>query len=196
MSALHSTNKFSRRLRSDKKARIICDFKEGLSVAGIARKQSVARSTVYRALESCQPSRAGAASEVRVYSRLTREDYVALKAVAQLRGETVSALSRRVLRRASGFFDSDPEISQAALELSVELKKLGSELYHTLSVLMRETRVHSGPDEPKALSAEIRSLQRMVLEAADKVDAWFVYAGRRRLTTVAQLIDKNTRIVS
>ncbi len=172
------------------------DFKEGLSVAGIARKQSVARSTVYRALESCRPSRAGAASEVRVYSRLMREDYVALRATAQLRGETVSALSRRVLRRASGFFDADPEIAQAALELSVELKKLGCELYRTLSMLIREARVRSEPDEPKALSEEIRALQRIVLEAADKVDAWFVYAGRRRLTTVAQLIDTETRNVS
>ncbi|MGQ5720602.1 helix-turn-helix domain-containing protein [Pseudochrobactrum asaccharolyticum] len=59
MSALHLTNHPSRRLSRAETAQIVRDFKDGLNIAGIARKYGVARSTVYRALEKGQPSWAG-----------------------------------------------------------------------------------------------------------------------------------------
>lgn len=168
---------------------IVRDHKAGLSIAGIARKHGVSRPTVYRALENGQPSRAGALNEVRVYSRLTVEDYAALKAVAELRGETVSALSRRVLRRASGFFDADQEIAKAASGLALELKKIGNNLNQVAYQINREALLQGrATPQPKHLE-EIRAMQRVMLRAADKVEALFVRAGRRRLTTVAQLIE-------
>jgi len=188
LSALHSTNHPSRRLSRDETIAIVRDHKAGLSIAAIARKHGVARSTVYRALEKGQPSRAGAASEVRVYSRLSIEDHEALKVVAELRGETVSALSRRVLRRASGFFDADQEIAKAASALALELKKIGSNLNQVAYQINREALLQGrATPQPRHLE-EIRAMQRVMLRAADKVEALFVRVGRRRLTTVAQLI--------
>jgi transposase-like protein len=188
LSALHSTTNPSRRLSRDETVRIVADHKAGLSIAAIARKYGVARSTVYRALENGQPSRAGAAHEVRVYSRLSAEDYAALKAVAELRGETVSALSRRVLRRASGFFDADKEMAKAALALSNELKKIGSNLNQVVYQINREALLQGrAAPQPKHL-AEIRAMQRLILEKADTVDKLLVRAGRRRLTTIEELL--------
>ncbi|GLU27318.1 hypothetical protein Brsp01_25510 [Brucella sp. NBRC 12950] len=159
-----------------------------MSIAATARKHSVARSTVYRALESGQPSRAGAAYAVRVYSRLSAEDYAALKAVAELRGQTVSALSRSVLRRAAGFFDADTEIAKAAVGLSRELKRIGSNLNQVAYQINREALLQGRTAPQPQYLAEIRAMQRTFLVAADKVDALLVRAGQRRLTTVAQLI--------
>lgn len=188
MSALHSTNHPSRRLSRAETAQIVRDFKDGLNIAGIARKYCVARSTVYRALEKGQPSRAGAPNEVRVYSRLTLEDYAVLKAVAYSRGETVSALSRRVLRRASGFFDADREIAKAASGLALELKKIGSNLNQVVYQINREALLQGrATPQPKHLQ-EIRAMQRTILNVADKVETLLVRAGRRRLTTVDQLL--------
>lgn len=188
MSALHSTTHPSRRLSRDETMQIVRDFKDGVSIAGIARKHGVSRPTVYRALENGQPSRAGASNEVRVYSRLSVEDFAALKEVAELRGETVSALSRRVLRRASGFFDADPEIAKAASVLAKELKKIGSNLNQVVYQINREALLQGrATPQPKHLT-EIRAMQRTILSAAEKVDTLLVRAGRRRLTRVEELL--------
>lgn len=192
MSALHSTTypsgHPSRRLSRDETVQIVADFKSGMSIAGIARKHGVARTTVYRSLENGRASRAGAPHEVRVYSRLSVEDHAALKALADLRGETVSALSRRVLRRAAGFFDADQEIAQAALALANELKKIGSNLNQVVYQINREALLQGRPaPQPKHLQ-DIRAMQRTILNVADKVETLLVRAGRRRLTTVDQLL--------
>ena len=188
MSALHSTTHPSRRLSRDETAHIVRDFKDGLSIAAIARKHGIARPTVYRALENGSASRAGAANDVRVYSRLSVEDHAALKAVAETRGQTISALSRSVLRRAAGFFDADPEVAKAALALSKELKKIGSNLNQVVYQINREALLQGrAAPQPRHL-AEIRAMQRTILSAADKVDTLLVHAGRRRLTTIEELL--------
>ncbi|MFC7067889.1 helix-turn-helix domain-containing protein [Brucella rhizosphaerae] len=188
MSALHSTTHPSRRLSRDETAQIVRDFKDGLSIAAIARKHGIARPTVYRALENGSASRAGAANDVRVYSRLSVEDHAALKAVAETRGLTISALSRSVLRRAAGFFDADPEVAKAALALSRELKKIGSNLNQVVYQINREPLLQGrAAPQPRHLT-EIRAMQRTILSAADKVDTLLVHAVRRRLTTIEELL--------
>lgn len=189
MSALHSTKPPSRRLSRDETVKIVRDHSEGMSVSAIARKYDISRPTVYRALENGTASKAAQSKDVRVYSRLTALDYASLKAVAEGRGETVSAISRRVLRRAAGFFDADNATAKAALDLSNEVKKIGSNLNQVVYQINREALLQGRPaPQPKYL-AEIQAMQKDMLAVADKVDNLLVRAGRRRLATVQQLIE-------
>jgi transposase-like protein len=164
------------------------DFNDGVSITAIAGKHGVSRPTVYRALENGRASAAGASNEVRVYSRVSHEDYAALRALAKLRGETVSALSRHVLRRAAGFFDADREITKAAVALSEQLKRIGSNLNQVVWEINREA-VLQGRAAPHPMHLqEIRAMQCSILGAARKVDMLLARAGRLRLTTVEELL--------
>ena len=189
MSALHSTNTPSHRLSRDETMKIVADFQEGLSIARLAKKYGISRPTVYRAIERGTASKAAQSKEVRVYTRLSIDDHEALKVLAELRGETVAALSRRVLRRAAGFFDADKVTADAALALSNEIKKIGNNLNQVVYQVNREALLQGrAAPQPKYLT-DIKSMQVEILEIADKVDSLLVRAGRSRLTTVQQLLE-------
>ena len=169
--------------------KIVADFQEGLSIARLAKKYGISRPTVYRAIERGTASKAAQSKEVRVYTRLSIDDHEALKVLAELRGETVAALSRRVLRRAAGFFDADKVTADAALALSNEIKKIGNNLNQVVYQVNREALLQGrAAPQPKYLT-DIKSMQVEILEIADKVDSLLVRAGRSRLTTVQQLLE-------
>ncbi len=149
MSVLHTTNRNGTRLSDGQIAAIVGDHRAGRSVSAIAKRLGVSRMTVYRQLERALPSKAAQSSDVRVYSRLSADDYSALRSLASDRGESVAALSRHVLRRAAGFFDADREIAAAALELSNELKKIGTNLNQVVHQINREA-ILQGRGEPSS----------------------------------------------
>ncbi|MGN7964132.1 helix-turn-helix domain-containing protein [Brucella sp. 22210] len=141
MSALHSTKlpkPAARRLNSDELKAIAVDFAAGLNVTEIAAKRRVSRPTVYRALERANASRGSESADVRIYVRLSRLEHEAIKDLAWGRRETVAALTRRILRRASGCFDADQEIADAALTLATELRKVGTNLNQVVYQINRE----------------------------------------------------------
>jgi len=191
LSVLHITNRNGTRLSDAQVAMIIDNHRAGISVSAIATKLGVSRMTVYRQLERALPSKAAQSSDVRVYSRLSADDYSVLKTVASERGESVAALSRRVLRRAAGFFDADREIAAAALELSNELKKIGTNLNQVVHQINREA-ILQGRGEPSSEHvAAIRDMQKVMMSKASAVDQLLVRSGRRRLTTVQDLLDRD-----
>ena len=191
MSVLHTTNRNGTRLSDAQIAAIAGDHRAGISVSAIAKRLGVSRMTVYRQLERALPSKAAQSSDVRVYSRLSAGDYSALRSLATDRGESVAALSRRVLRRAAGFFDADREIAAAALELSKELKKIGTNLNQVVHQINREA-ILQGRGEPSSEHVTaIRDMQKLIMSKASSVDQLLVRSGRRRLTTVQDLLDKD-----
>jgi predicted transcriptional regulator len=187
---LHNTNRRGILLSQELTQAVLADYKAGVAIAKIARNRGVSRMTVYRIIERDTPNSAGAQKGVRVYTRLADEDLDALKKLASDRGETVAAISRRVLRRASGFFDADREVSAAALQLTKELKKIGQNLNQVVYQINREAALQ-GRASPNTKHLEsIRLMQTTVLGKADEVNKLLVRAGRKQLTTVAELLDK------
>jgi len=185
-----STVCFARRLSHEEIKAIVEDHERGLGISAIAAKHGIARSTVYRALERGRPSKASATKDVRIYCRLSVDDYTALKKLAVQRQETVSALSRRVLRRAAGFFDPDKDIVNSSLQLSNELKKIGTNLNQVVYQINKEALLQ-GRATPRNIHLEtIRKMQRTIYSAVDNIDRFLVYSGRRRLTTVNDLLEK------
>jgi len=191
LSVLHTSYRNRTRLSDAQIAAIVTDYRAGVSASEIAKKHRVSRMTVYRQIERALPSKAGQISDVRVYSRLSAEDYAALKSVAAERGESVAALSRRVLRRAAGFFDADREIAAAALELSTELKKIGTNLNQVVHQINREA-ILQGRGEPNSVHLQtIRNMQVVIMEKAREVDQFMVRSGHRRLATVQHLLSRD-----
>ncbi|MGN7964107.1 hypothetical protein [Brucella sp. 22210] len=191
MSALHSTKPpkpAARRLNGDEVKAIAADFATGLSVTKISAKRGVSRPTVYRALERANASRGSESADVRIYARLSRVEHEALKDLALGRGETVAALTRRALRRAGGFFDADQEIAGAALTLATELRKVGTNLNQVVYQINREALLQ-GRAMPNSVHLKaIEDMRESVQSLADRTEKLFVRAGRRRMTTVDELL--------
>ncbi|WP_273795156.1 hypothetical protein [Brucella intermedia] len=191
MSALHSTKHSkpaARRLSGDELKAIAADFGAGMSVTEIAAKRRVSRPTVYRALERTNASRGSESADVRIYARLSRLEHAAMKDLARGRGETVAALTRRILRRASGFFDADQGIADAALTLATELRKVGTNLNQVVYQINREALLQ-GRAMPNTVHLKaIEDMRETVQSLADRTEKLFVRAGRRRMTTVSELL--------
>ncbi len=191
MSLLHNTNRRGTAFSQELAKAVLDDLRAGMDKASIARKYGISRMSVYRIIERGTPSEAGVTNDKRVYVRLAVSDYDALAKVAAERGETVSALSRRVLRRAGGFFDADREIAAAALKVSKELKKIGTNLNQVVYQINREAVLQGrGAPSNRHLQA-IKDMQTSFARKAREVDQLLVRAGRVRLTTVAELIAKD-----
>lgn len=191
MSLLHNTNRRGTAFSQELTKAVLDDFAAGLSKTTIAKNRGISRMSVYRIIERGLPNKVGASLEKRIFVRLTLSDYQALKNVASARGETVSALSRRVLRRAAGFFDADREIAAAALDLSNELKKIGTNLNQVVYQINREA-ILQGRGGPSSKHLEtIKAMQTMMVSKAGEIDRLFVRSGRRRLVTVSELLAKD-----
>jgi predicted DNA-binding protein YlxM (UPF0122 family) len=191
LSALHSPRTYkpaARRLNGDELKAIASDFASGLNVSEIAAKRGVSRPTVYRAIERTSASLGSESADVRIYSRLSRLEHEALKDLALGRGETVAALTRRILRRAAGFFDADKEMASAALALTTELRKVGTNLNQVVYQINREALLQ-GMAMPNSVHLKaIEDMRESVQALADRTEKLFVRAGRSRLTTVSELL--------
>lgn len=76
------------------------------------------------------------------------------------------------------------------MELSLELKKIGTNLNQVVYQINREALLQGRATPGQVHLEEIRKMQRAVLSAADDVDKLFIRAGRRRLTSVDELLAK------
>lgn len=97
-------------------------------------------------------------------------------------------MTRRVLRRASGFFDADKEIADAALTLATELRKFGTNLNQVVYPINREALLQGRAMPSSVHLKAIEDMRQTVQSLADRTAKLFVRAGRRRMTTVNELL--------
>lgn len=188
MAALHSPKPTGRRLSLSESRAIFAAFQAGESVTVVSRRFGVSRPTVYRALE--KNGRPGQPSEdsARVTIRLTPDERAAMDELAGRLGLSRAALGRCVLRLAAGYLEPEPELVEAARELSRQIKAVGGNLNQIATHLNREARLQGRASPSREQQAQIEASERALKALAKEADRLFVHTAKRRKARVEALL--------
>ncbi|MCY1741014.1 hypothetical protein [Ensifer sp. SL37] len=113
---------------------------------------------------------------------------MALEALSRRFGLSLSATGRRALRQASGFLEPDPELVEAATDLSRQIKAVGGNLNQIAVHLNREARLQGRAFPNRQELADLEAMERELKELARDVDRFLVHVARRRKARVDILL--------
>lgn len=145
LSALHSTNNTGRRLDEAKQREIFDACAQGESVAAVGRRFHVSRPTVYRIIERFTPGPSTVREDCRITVRLSREELGELDALAEQHKVSRSELTRKIVRLAAGFLAPDDDWSEAARDLTRQVKGIGGNLNQIAFHMNRDARETGNP---------------------------------------------------
>lgn len=188
MAALHSQTGTGRRLSLDERKEIFAAFQSGQSVSALAKRFGVSRPTVYRAIEAMERPGRGSADDARVTIRLTPDERAALDVLSGRLGVSRAALGRRVLRMAAGFLEPDPDLIEAATDLSRQIKAVGGNLNQIAAHLNREARMQGRASPNARQLSDIEDAEKALKALSRDVDRLFVNAARRRKAHVDAIL--------
>lgn len=188
MAALHSPKGTGRRLSPEDSRAIFAASQQGESVTSLCKRYGVSRPTVYRAIEKHARPGQPQADNARVTIRLTPDERAALDVLSGRMGLSRAALGRRVLRMAAGFLEADPELIEAASDLSRQIKAIGGNLNQIAAHLNREARMQGRASPDQKQRVQIEASERELKALAREVDRLLVHAARRRKARVDAIL--------
>lgn len=157
-------------------------------MTALSRRFGVSRPTVYRALEKNGRPGQPSADSARVTIRLTPSERAELDALARRLGLSRAALGRRVLRRAAGYLEPEPDLVAAVQDLSRQIKAVGGNLNQIAAHLNREARLQGRAAPNRDQQAQIDASRRALKGLAKDLDRLFVHAAKRRKARVEALL--------
>ncbi len=177
-----------RRLSQEDKRRLAADLAKNISTAELARIYGVSR----RAIQQFAAKQRGderSRAETKVFSvRLAVDELHALDVLAGRLGVTRASCAKIALRRASGFFDPDEALVEAAKELMREVKRVGTNLNQLVYHANRRALVIGRGEISEEDLVSIVAMRDELAEVSSTVGRIIVTKARRRKVMIEHLL--------